>query len=163
MVGAVAVTGLVAGCSVSTGGGAPVAGRSSGQVAHWVEGATVESVATALRVPLPKTAAEAKAARLDGFQDDSLIMAFVLPTGEVDGFVAGLKPEQPLRLREQPLAASTNKSAPFSQLGLADPDLLAGVRESQVCAPCAGDLNWLQVAVARVDERTSRVYLRGVD
>ncbi|WP_371588232.1 hypothetical protein [Streptomyces virginiae] len=152
--------GLVTGCS---GGGTPVADRSSGQMSHWVEGATVESVATALRVQVPGTASESKAARLDGFQDDSLIMTFVLPTGEVDGFVAGLKPEQPLRLREQPLAASTNPSAPFSHLGSAEPDLLADVRETQVCAPCAGELNWLKVAVARLDDRTSRVYLRGVD
>ncbi|MEU8760837.1 hypothetical protein [Streptomyces sp. NPDC048659] len=98
-----------------------------------------------------------------GFQDDGLILAFVLPTGEVDTFVAQLKPEQPLGLREQPLAHNTNASTPFSHLGLPEPDLLAPVREGQVCAPCEGDLNWLKVAVAQVDGRTSRVYLSGVD
>ncbi|MCX5013321.1 hypothetical protein OG765_20345 [Streptomyces sp. NBC_00555] len=52
---------------------------------------------------------------------------------------------------------------PFSHLGLPEPDLPARVREGQVCAPCEGDLNWLKVAVAQVDDRTSRVYLSGVD
>ncbi|MBT2543758.1 hypothetical protein J7E99_24440 [Streptomyces sp. ISL-44] len=157
------LTGLVAGCSGTTGNGTPAADRSSGQVSHWVDGATVESVAKTLHVQLPEAATEAKAAHLEGLQDDGLIMAFVLPTGEVDTFVAQLKPEQPLSLREQPLARNTNPSTPFSHLGLPEPDLLARVREGQVCAPCEDNLNWLKVAVARVDDRTSRVYLSGVD
>lgn len=158
LVGGVAVlAGLVAGCAGAT------ADRSSGRVTHWVDGATVESVAGTLHVRLPGAATEAKAAYLEGLQDDGLIMAFVLPTGEVDEFVAQLKPENPLSLRERPLARNTNPSTPFSHLGLPEPDLLAGVREGQVCAPCRGDLNWLKVAVAQVDGRTSRVYLSGVD
>ncbi|MFB7028438.1 hypothetical protein ACFCXG_17115 [Streptomyces sp. NPDC056295] len=36
---------------------------------------------------LPPTATEAKAAHLEGLQDDGLIMAFVFPAAEVDGFV----------------------------------------------------------------------------
>ncbi|MCX5607366.1 hypothetical protein OHB39_07180 [Streptomyces sp. NBC_00047] len=32
-----------------------------------------------------------------------------------------------------------------------------------MCAPREDGLNWLKVAVARVDDRTSRVYLRGLD
>lgn len=157
------LAGLMAGCSGSTGNDAPAADRSSGRVSHWVDGATVESVARALRVELPAAATGAKAAHLDGLQDDGLIMAFVLPTGEVDAFVAQLRPEEPLGLREQPRARNTNPSTPFSHLGLPEPDLLARIREGQVCAPCEGDLNWLKVAVARVDDRTSRVYLSGAD
>ncbi|MFF4456436.1 hypothetical protein [Streptomyces goshikiensis] len=164
LVGGVAVlTGLVAGCSGTAGSAAPREARSLGPGAHWAAGATAESVAQTLRVRLPATATEPKAAHLEGLQDDSLIMAFVLPTSEVDGFVAELKPEEPLRLREQPLPHATNPTAPFSHLGLPEPDLLARVREGQVCAPCKGNLNWLKVAVAQVDERTSRVYLSGVD
>ncbi|WP_449485528.1 hypothetical protein [Streptomyces avidinii] len=123
----------------------------------------MESVAAALRVRVPATASESKAARLEGLQDDGLIMAFVLPSGEVDEFVAGLKPERPLGLRAEPLARSTNPSTPFSHLGVPEPDLLPGVREGQVCAPCEEGLDWLKVAVARVDDRTSRVYLIGAD
>ncbi|MFJ4964354.1 hypothetical protein EES43_11400 [Streptomyces sp. ADI96-02] len=164
LVGGVAVlTGLVTGCSGTVGNDAPAADRSPGRVSHWVDGATVESVAGTLRVQLPAAATEAKAARLEGLQDDGLIMAFVLPRGEVEKFVAQLEPEQPLTLREQPLARNTNPSTPFSHLGLPEPDLLAGVREGQVCAPCEDDLNWLKVAVARVDDHSSRVYLSGVD
>ncbi|MFJ8668230.1 hypothetical protein [Streptomyces sp. NPDC093600] len=118
----------------STGTGSPAVDRSSGQAAH-----------------------------LEGLQDDGLIMAFVLPTSEVDEFVTQLKPEEPLSLRKRPLARNMNPSTPFSHLGLPEPDLLAGVREGQVCAPCEDNLNWLKVAVARVDDRASRVYLTGVD
>ncbi|MFB6946958.1 hypothetical protein ACFWGL_34595 [Streptomyces sp. NPDC060286] len=157
------LTGLVAGCSGTAENGTPAADRSPGQVSHWVNGATVKSVARTLHVQLPAAATAAKAAHLEGLQDDGLIMAFVLPTGEVDKFVAQLKPEEPLSLREQPLARNTNPSTPFSHLGLPEPDLLARVREGQVCAPCEGNLNWLKVAVVQVDDRTSRVYLSGVD
>ncbi|MFI5828396.1 hypothetical protein ACIA6C_14150 [Streptomyces sp. NPDC051578] len=90
-------------------------------------------------------------------------MAFLLPTGEVDGFVAQLQPEVPLSLREQPLARNTNPSTPFSHLGVPEPDLLAKVRESQVGAPSKDNLNWLKVAVVQVNGRTSRVHLSGVD
>ncbi|MBZ9597399.1 hypothetical protein NRK68_19555 [Streptomyces yangpuensis] len=161
--GLVLAGGLVSGCSGAARSGVPAAERSSGQLSQWVDGATVESVAKTLGVRLPETATEAKAAHLQGVQDDGLILAFVLPTADVDAFVDALKPERPLGLRQQPLAHSTNPTTPFSHLGLPEPDLLAPVREGQVCAPCAEDLNWLRVAVAPVDDRTSRVYLRGVD
>ncbi|MEU7555198.1 hypothetical protein AB0B01_23135 [Streptomyces sp. NPDC044571] len=130
---------------------------------YWVDGATVESVAKTLQVQVPATATEAKAAHLNGLQDDSLILAFVLPTAEVDGFVAGLKPEAPLRLREQPLTFDSDATAPFTHLGLPAPDLLGHVREGQICAPCKGDLNWLKISVASVDGQNSRIYLSGVD
>ncbi|MEV6079381.1 hypothetical protein AB0L80_30370 [Streptomyces sp. NPDC052069] len=81
----------------------------------------------------------------------------------MDEFVARLKPEAPLSLRERPLARRTNPSTPFSHLGLPEPDLLARVREGQVCAPCEDNLNWLKAAVVQVDDRTSRVHLSGVD
>ncbi|MFE2559195.1 hypothetical protein ACFXGT_24830 [Streptomyces sp. NPDC059352] len=154
---------LVAGCSGAAENRTPAADRSSGQVSHWVDTATVESVAKTLHVRMPATATEAKAAHLAGFQDDGLIMAFVLPTTEVDGFVAQLKPEEPLSMREQPLARNTNPSTPFSHLGLPEPDLSAKVREGQVCAPCEDDLDWLKIAVTQVDAHTSRVYLSGAD
>ncbi|MCX4964125.1 hypothetical protein OHA98_04700 [Streptomyces sp. NBC_00654] len=128
-----------------------------------MDGVTVDSVAKTLQVQMPSTATEAKAAYQKGFQDDGLLLSFVLPTGAVDGFLTQLKPEQPLSLREQPLPRNTNSTTPFSHLGLPEPDLLAGVREGQVCAPCEDNLNWLKVAVAPVDDRTSRVYLSGVD
>ncbi|MFD3699056.1 hypothetical protein ACFWUZ_23440 [Streptomyces sp. NPDC058646] len=164
LVGGVAVlAGLVAGCSAATGGGEPAGDRSPRQLSHWVEGATVESVAGTLRVGVPGAATEVKAAHWEGLQDDSLILAFVLPSGEVDAFVAQLEPEEPLRLREQPFARNMDPTAPFSHLGVPEPDLLGKVREGQVCAPCEGDLNWLKVAVAQIDDRTSRVYVRGVD
>ncbi|MFI9066415.1 hypothetical protein ACIGQE_31875 [Streptomyces sp. NPDC053429] len=158
------IAGLVAGCSgTARSGGTPAADRSSRQISHWLDEATVESVANTLHVQVPSAATEAKAAHLQGLQDDGLIMAFLLPAGEVDGFIAQLQPEEPLSLREQPLARNTNPPTPFSHLGVPEPDLLAKVREGQVCAPCKDNLNWLKVAVVQVDGRTSRVYLSGVD
>ncbi|GGR45984.1 hypothetical protein GCM10010282_43530 [Streptomyces roseolus] len=154
---------LVTGCSGAAENRTPAAERSSGGVTHWVDTATVESVAEMLRVRVPATATQAKAAHLAGLQDDGLIMAFVLPTAEVDDFVAQLKPEEPLSLRERPLARNTNPSTPFSHLGLPEPDLSAKVREAQVCAPCEDDLDWLKIAVTKVDAHTSRVYLSGAD
>ncbi|MEV7441468.1 hypothetical protein AB0O22_09995 [Streptomyces sp. NPDC091204] len=67
-----------------------------------------------------------------------------------------LKPGQPLRLRAQPFAAEATPAAPFARLGLPEPDSLCNVREGQVFALCKGDLNWLDVAVAQIDERSSR-------
>ncbi|MGW0365231.1 hypothetical protein [Streptomyces sp. NPDC002990] len=165
LVGGVAVlTGLVAGCSGTTGIGTPAAERSPGrQVPYWVDGVTVESVAKTLQVQMPSTATQAKAAYQKGFQDDGLLLSFVLPTDAVDGFVTQLKPERPLLLREQPFMGEGKPTTPFSHLGLPEPDALANVREGQVCAPCEDNLNWLKVAVARVDDHNSRVYLSGVD
>lgn len=159
------LAGLLAGCVGSTTeeSGRDVTSSPARQVPYWMDGVTVESVAKSLQVLMPSTATEAKAAYQKGFQDDGLLLSFVLPTDEVDEFVGQLKPENPLSLREQPLAGNTNATTPFSHLGLPEPDLLPRVREGQVCAPCEGDLNWLKVAVAQVDERASRVYLSGVD
>lgn len=128
-----------------------------------MDGVTVESVARTLQVQVPSTATEAEAAHQKGFQDDGLLLSFVLPTDAVDGFLTQLKPERPLRLRQEPLVGEGKKTTPFSHLGLPEPDSLAGVREGVVCAPCKGDLNALEVAVARVDDHSIRVYLSGVD
>ncbi|MFJ3906980.1 hypothetical protein [Streptomyces vinaceus] len=81
----------------------------------------------------------------------------------MEGFLGQLRPERPLRLREQPWAAGGKPATPFAHLGLPEPESLANVREGQVCAPCGDELDWLKVAVAPVDDRTSRVYLRGAD
>ncbi|MFD8882533.1 hypothetical protein ACFV0H_08415 [Streptomyces erythrochromogenes] len=155
---------LAAGCSGASGGSGREGGRSADPgTSNWVEGATTESVARTLHVEIPSTATGALAAHRSGFQDDGLILSFVLPAEAVEPFLTQLRPEQPLRLREQPFAAEATPATPFARLGLPEPDSLPKVREGQVCAPCKGDLNWLKVAVAQIDERSSRVYLRGVD
>ncbi|MFE2283304.1 hypothetical protein ACFXDJ_03915 [Streptomyces sp. NPDC059443] len=159
------LAGLMAGCMGATAeqGGQNVSRSPGRQVPYWMDGVTVESVANALHVQMPSTATEAKAAYQKGFQDDGLLLSFVLPTAAVDGFLTQLKPERPLHLREQPFVGEGKATTSFSHLGLPEPDSLAGVREGVVCAPCKGDLNALEVAVARVDDNSSRVYLRGVD
>ncbi|WP_449484204.1 hypothetical protein [Streptomyces avidinii] len=121
---------------------------------------SVETVARQLRVEVPAEASEARAARQEGFQDEGLLLAFVLPSDVVDGFLAGLKP---VAARALPFAGERTPVAPFAHLGLPEPDSLPGVRKAQVCAPCEGELDALHVAVAQVDERLSRVYLKGVD
>ncbi|MFD0355203.1 hypothetical protein ACFVHW_15915 [Streptomyces sp. NPDC127110] len=157
---AVLLGALAAGCSGVPG----EAGRSADTgFSSWEEGATVDSVAQTLHVDVPPTATRTAAAHRRGHQDDGLILSFVLPAEAVDPFLAQLNPERPLRLREQPFIAEATPTTPFARLGLPEPDSLPHVREGQVCAPCEGDLNWLKVAVAQIDERSSRVYLRGVD
>lgn len=60
--------------------------RSPGrQVPYWMDGVTVESVAKTLQVQMPSTATDAKAAYQKGFQDDGLLLSFVLPTEAVEG------------------------------------------------------------------------------
>ncbi|MCF3106511.1 hypothetical protein IPZ58_33835 [Streptomyces roseoverticillatus] len=164
LAGAVAVlAGLVAGCGGATAhDGARDAPRSPGrQVPYWLDDAAPPAVAQQLHVAVPAAATEVKAAHQKGFQDDGLLLAFVLPSGEVDGFVAQLAPERPLRTRQEPVAGAVKPMTPFAHLGLPEPESLPGVREGQVCAPCQGDLNFLHVAVTRAGEGTSRVYLRG--
>ncbi len=47
---------------------------------------------------------------------------------------------------------------------LPEPVSASGVRETQVCAPCVQrDLDFLQLAVAPVDGKNSRVHLRAAD
>ncbi|WP_146228386.1 hypothetical protein [Streptomyces sp. CG 926] len=155
---------LAAGCSGTSGSSGREGGRSPDPgTSEWVEGATAESIARTLHVEVPSTATHTAAAHRKGLQDDGLILSFVLPAEAVEPFLTQLKPEQPLRLRAQPFAAEATPATPFARLGLPEPDSLPKVREGQVCAPCKGDLNWLKIAVAQIDVRSSRVYLRGVD
>ncbi len=163
--GAAVLAGLMAGCGGATAhDGARDAPRSPGrQVPYWLDGAAPPAVAQQLHVAVPATATEVRAAHQKGFQDDGLLLAFVLPSSEVDGFVAQLAPERPLRTRQEPVAGAVKPTTPFAHLGLPEPESLPDVREGQVCAPCQGDLNSLDVAVARAGEGTSRVYLRGTD
>lgn len=149
----------LAGCSTT-----PADSASTGrQVPNWSDDATPASVAGQLGVRLPAEATDRRAAYQNGFQDDGLLLAFLLPASKVDAFVTGLAPEDELTRRDDPLQQSFKPTTPFSHLGLAEPETLPDVREGQVCAPCEGDLNSLEIAVHSLDERSSRVYLRGVD
>ncbi|MFE7128666.1 hypothetical protein [Streptomyces sp. NPDC057617] len=133
------------------------------QVPDWAEDATPASVSRQLGVKIPAKASDRRAAYQNGFQDDGLLLAFTLPTPDVDAFIGELAPENALTQRDKPLQQSYAPTTPFSHLGLAEPETLPEVREGQVCAPCEGQLNSLQVAVHPLDDRNSRVYLRGVD
>jgi hypothetical protein len=133
-------------------------------VPYWVKGAGFTRVAADLGVTVPRAATERVGARQKGFQDDVLLLAFVLPAGEVDGFVDGLAPENELVQRQKAAAsAGYEPTAPFAHLGLAEPETLDDVTTGPVCAPCAGELNSLDITVAPVGEGRSRIYLRGID
>ncbi|WP_338894750.1 hypothetical protein WBG99_02725 [Streptomyces sp. TG1A-60] len=94
---------------------------------------------------------------------NELLLVFTLPTSGVDGFVEQLGPESELRQRDEPRESVAKAMAPFSHLGLPEPESLPDVREGQVCAPCGGGLNSLAIAMHRLDDGKSRVYLRAVD
>ncbi|MGK5631457.1 hypothetical protein [Streptomyces sp. URMC 123] len=133
------------------------------RVPFWDDKATPDSVSKQLHVDIPTSATDRRAAYEHGFQDDQLLLAFVVPHADVDPFVAGLHPQRELQQRDDALPPSAVSITPFSQIGLEEPDALPNVRETQVCAPCGGDLNALSIAVHRLDDTSSRVYLWGVD
>ncbi|MFJ9108705.1 hypothetical protein [Streptomyces sp. NPDC102283] len=123
---------------------------------------SASAIARRLGVRVPGTATDVRAGHRKG-QDDGLLLAFVVPSGDVDGLLAGLDPQEPVEARSVPFAGESVPAAPFAQLGLPEPVGLPGVRTAQVCAPCDGDLDALHVAVAAIDGGRSRVHLKGVD
>lgn len=146
----VAAVVLVTGCS---GTASELAGE------YWLEGVTPQAVAEHLQIELPATATDARAAHRRG-HDDKLLLSFVLPTGDVDGFFAGLRSEQPL-WTATPFSGAAGE---FERLGLPEPVSAPGARRAQVCAPCIQrDLDFLQLAVTQVDGTSSRVYIRAFD
>ncbi|WP_285543871.1 hypothetical protein [Streptomyces lavendulae] len=64
----------------------------------------MDSVVQRLHLHLPPTATDGRAAQRNGFQDDDLLLSFVLPTTDVDGYLAQLKPERPLAPSKIPFA-----------------------------------------------------------
>ncbi|WP_431772811.1 hypothetical protein [Streptomyces cucumeris] len=116
-----------------------------------------------MHIDVPTQATDRRAAYQIGFQDDGLLLAFTVPTAKVDPFVKGLGPDVELEKREKPVPHFVPPMTPFSHLGLKEPEELPDVREGQVCTPCRGDLNALEIAIHRLDDRSSRVYLRGID
>ncbi|MFF9620250.1 hypothetical protein [Streptomyces griseosporeus] len=132
---------------------------------HWENGVRFDQVAEKLGITVPATATDRKGARQRGFQDDVLLLAFVLPDAGVDGFVDALAPENPLVHRKRALTdpADYRPTTPFAHLGLPEPETLDGVLAGPVCAPCRGELDELEVVVAPLGGGRSRVYLRGVD
>ncbi|MER6312808.1 hypothetical protein ABT237_03410 [Streptomyces sp. NPDC001581] len=158
------LVGLCAGCSGTTGvaeGGSGSRRTPEHRPPEWVEGTTVEGVVRRLHLQLPAVASDARAAQQRRFQDDGLLVAFSMPTGDVDAFLAQLKPEQPVQPRKTPFAGEAEPG--FTHLGLPEPDALPDIRKAQACAPCEDDLDQLHVAVTQLDEQTSRVYLKGID
>ncbi|MEU8654166.1 hypothetical protein [Streptomyces sp. NPDC048737] len=139
------------------------AADSTGEVPGWDDEATPATVSRQMNIGLPSKAADTRAARQNGFQDDGLLLAFTLPTSGVNGFVEQLRPERELRQRDEPRESVAKLMTSFSHLGLPEPESLPDVREGQVCAPCGGDLNSLAIAVHRLDDSESRIYLRAVD
>ncbi|MGW0395841.1 hypothetical protein ACWDYJ_34220 [Streptomyces sp. NPDC003042] len=157
------LAGLTAGCSAATDpveGGSRTPGR---QLPYWTEETTVDGVVQQLRLQLPANATDAKAAQQRGFQGDGLLLAFVLPTSEVDAFLTQLKPEEPVQPRRIPFAGESVPVAPFAHLGLPEPDSLPNTRKAQVCAPCKDNIDQLHAAVTPINDQNSRVYLKGID
>jgi hypothetical protein len=158
------VTVLAAAVLAGCGGGAD-AGSRTDTVPYWEKGVGFTQVAEQLGVTVPQSAMERKGARQKGFQDDALLLAFVLPKGEVDGFVDTLAPENELVHRKKAVASATayEPTTPFAHLGLPEPETLDDVRTGTVCMPCAGELNELEIVVAPLENDRSRIYLLGVD
>ncbi|MGW4390096.1 hypothetical protein [Streptomyces sp. NPDC004685] len=157
-----AVCAVLTACSGGTARDGDADART--RVPTWKSGVTPAEVGELMRVPIPDEATDRRGAYQNGFQDDGLLLAFTVPTARVDAYLVRLAPEQPLTHRAKALTQSVKPMTPFAHLGgLKEPETLADVRGGPVCAPCAGELNSLEVAVHPIDARRSRVYLRGVD
>lgn len=133
------------------------------QVPYWDEKSTPATVSAQLSIELPAKATDRRAAYQHGFQDDALLLAFTLPTSKVDAFIDQLGPERELRQRDKPRPDPITPMAPFSHLGLKEPETLPNVLEGRICTACDGDPNALKIAVYRLDGSNSRIYLRGVN
>ncbi|MFF4366104.1 hypothetical protein [Streptomyces sp. NPDC001594] len=145
---------------VCAGLGAGCAGGPEPQ-ARWMDGVTTAEVVQRLQVVVPASASDLRSAYRKGLQDDTLLLAFVLPTPDVEGFLARLDPQEPVKAGPKSFAGP-EPVAPFAHVGLPEPDSVPGVRTGQVCAPCA-EVDFMHAAVARVDEKSSRVYFEAAD
>ncbi|MCX5401427.1 hypothetical protein [Streptomyces sp. NBC_00102] len=111
---------------------------------------------------MPENATEVKGAVQINPQEDIYLLSFVTDERTAVEMAEDLRPEQPLRIRNQDLPPSTKL---FGHLGLAEPQSEKGARWAGVCPPCVGDsrrseVQWIEIHVLGLDADTTRVYLQ---
>ncbi|MEU1482776.1 hypothetical protein [Streptomyces sp. NPDC005752] len=116
-----------------------------------------------MKVAVPERATEVKGAVQTDPQEDVYLLSFVTDEKTAAGVAEDLRPEKPLRTRNQDLPAP---AVLFGQLGLAEPRSEQGVRWAGVCPPCVGDsrrseVQWIEIHVLELDAAgRTRVYLQ---
>ncbi|MEU1091087.1 hypothetical protein ACFYPN_32820 [Streptomyces sp. NPDC005576] len=150
---------LLASCS-STGGNDHR--TTDGRASHWGKGMGAPEASAFMKVAVPGNATEVKGAVQINPQEDIYLLSFVTDEKSAVGVAEDLRPEQPLRMRNQDVPASTEL---FGHLGLAEPQSEKGARWAGVCPPCVGDsrrskVQWIEIHVVELDAGTTRVYMQ---
>ncbi len=101
----------------------------------WEENATPEWAAGVMGLRVPETATDRRAGHHSNLQYEVALLAFAVPTAEVDRFVQPLRREGtqmvPNISPEQP---GYTRSDGFSHLGLPEPETFAeGMRSTSIC------------------------------
>ncbi|WP_078958751.1 hypothetical protein [Streptomyces sp. NRRL S-4] len=135
---------------------------TDGRASHWEKDAGAPEASAFMKVTVPKSATEVKGAVQINPQEDIHLLSFVADEKTAVRIAEDLRPEKPLRTRNQ---APPSPTELFGHLGLAEPESEKGVRWAGVCPPCVSDdrrskVQWIQIHVLAPDAARTRVYLQ---
>ncbi|PWS49584.1 hypothetical protein DLE01_22705 [Streptomyces sp. FT05W] len=135
---------------------------TDGRASHWGEDMGAPEASAFMKVAVPESATEVKGAVQINPQEDIYLLSFVTDEKTAVRVAEDLRPEKPLRARNQDLPSPTEL---FGHLGLAEPQSEKGVRWAGVCPPCVGDsrrseVQWIEIHVLELDADRARVYVQ---
>ncbi|MFG2426713.1 hypothetical protein [Streptomyces sp. NPDC048590] len=135
---------------------------TDGRASHWGKGMGAPEASAFMKVAVPESATEVKGAVQINPQEDIYLLSFVTDERTAVRVAEDLRPEKPLRARNQDLPSPTEL---FGHLGLAEPQSEKGVRWAGVCPPCVGDgrrseVQWIEIHVLELDADRTRVYVQ---
>ncbi|WP_371606606.1 hypothetical protein OG725_31110 [Streptomyces sp. NBC_01213] len=150
---------LLTSCSSAGGDGHRT---TDGRTSHWEKDMGAPEASAFMKVTVPESATEMKGAVQINPQEDIYLLSFVTDEKTAVRVAEDLRPEKPLRARNQDLPSPTEL---FGHLGLAEPQSEKGVRWAGVCPPCVGDsrrskVQWIEIHVLGLDADRTRVYVQ---
>ncbi|MET9808833.1 MULTISPECIES: hypothetical protein [Streptomyces] len=150
---------LLTSCSSAGGGDHRATG---GQASHWGKDVGAPEASAFMKVAVPESATEVKGAVQINPQEDIYLLSFLTDEKTAVGVAEDLRPEKPLRTRNQDLPSPTEL---YGHLGLAEPQNEKSVRWAGVCPPCVGDsrrseVQWIEIHLLELDAGTTRVYMQ---
>ncbi|MFH9202769.1 hypothetical protein ACH4KT_35825 [Streptomyces anulatus] len=135
---------------------------TDGRTSRWGKDLGAPEASAFMQLEVPKSATEVKGAVQINPQEDIYLLSFVTDEKTAVRVAEDLRPEKPLRARNENLPSPTEL---FGHLGLAEPQSKKGVRWAGVCPPCVGDsrrteVQWIEIHVLELDAGATRVYLQ---
>ncbi|MFJ2219077.1 hypothetical protein ACIOFY_03385 [Streptomyces anulatus] len=135
---------------------------TDGRTSRWVKDLGASEASAFMQLEVPKNATEVKGAVQINPQEDIYLLSFVTDEKTAVEVAEDLRPEKPLRVRNENPPSSTEL---FGHLGLAEPQSNKDVRWAGVCPPCVGDsrrteIQWIEIHVLELAAGTTRVYLQ---